>query len=171
MNEDVTSTIRQNPDGTLVEILQDGSIRPISAERDLARLQSMTEEEVEANARSDPDNLPLTDNDLEEFRRLPNPRDIRNRMSMTQADFATIFEIPLGTLRDWEQGRRQLDAAAQVLLRVIEQHPDVVLKSLEALPGRSPGIRELVTKYEISFRRAASNHPRKLNRPSGTPSQ
>ena len=49
----------------------------------------MTEEEIEANALSDPDNPPLTDEELARMRPVPNPRRIRERLKLTQEQFAT----------------------------------------------------------------------------------
>ena len=96
----------------------------------------MTEEEIEANALSDPDNPPMTPEEL--ARPLPplppeaspNPRRIRQQLRMTQEAFATSFQIPLGTLRDWEQGKKLPDSAARTLLRVIEHNPEAVLAAL-----------------------------------------
>lgn len=31
--------------------------------------------------------------------------ELRQRLEMTQAEFSKYFEIPLATLRNWEQGR------------------------------------------------------------------
>jgi len=41
------------------------------------------------------------------------------------------FHVPLGTLRDWEQGAKQPDAAARSYLHVIEKIPHMVLKAWE----------------------------------------
>jgi len=62
----------------------------------------MTEEEIEAAAVADLDNPPLTDEDLKKFRRVPNLKKIRQKLHMTQEQFAMKFHIPLGTLRDWK---------------------------------------------------------------------
>ncbi len=52
---------------------------------------------------------------------------LRQRLGLTQQDFADQFGIALGTLRNWEQGRRIPDGPAQLLLLILEQRPDVVL--------------------------------------------
>jgi len=52
-------------------------------------------------------------------------------MALLQEEFATIFGIPIGTLRDWEQGRAEPDQAAQSYLRVIARNPKAVRKALE----------------------------------------
>jgi putative transcriptional regulator len=58
-------------------------------------------------------------------------RTIRQRLHMTQSDFAARFGIPEGTLKDWEQGRRKPDAAARSFLLVIARSPDMVRATLE----------------------------------------
>lgn len=55
---------------------------------------------------------------------------IRMRTKMTQAKFAKAYGLPLGTLKDWEQGRRRPDAPARSLLAVIEKEPEIVAKAL-----------------------------------------
>ena len=91
----------------------------------------MTEEEIEANALSDPDNPPLADEELARMRRLPDPERIRRRLGLTQAEFAEQFEIPLFDLVAWEQRERWLDGSAITLLRIIEQDPDAVRAALQ----------------------------------------
>ena len=111
-------------------MLPDGSTHPIEDRTDWARLEAMTEEEIEANALSDPDNPPLTPEELARMRPVPNPRRIRERLTLTQEQFAERFEIPLGTLRDWEQGVSFPDQSARTLLRVIDKDPEAVVNAL-----------------------------------------
>ena len=49
---------------------------------------------------------------------------------MSQAEFSKTFRIPLGTLRDWEQHRRDPDRAARAYLEVIAREPDAVRRAL-----------------------------------------
>ena len=65
----------------------------------------MTEEELEANALSDPDNPPISDEELARFRRVPNLRSIRDGLQLTQEEFADQFQLPVGTIRDWDKAR------------------------------------------------------------------
>jgi putative transcriptional regulator len=51
---------------------------------------------------------------------------------MSQIEFAKTFRIPLGTLRDWEQQRRDPDQAAKAYLEVIVREPDAVRRALKA---------------------------------------
>ena len=81
------------------------------------RLDSMRDEEIEKAALSDPDNPPLTDEELAAFERVPDTKAIRKALSLTQREFATTFQLSLATVRDWEQGRYQPDQAARTLLR------------------------------------------------------
>lgn len=55
-----------------------------------------------------------------------NVREIRMQMGLSQAQFATKFGFPPGTLRNWEQGRSRPDAPTRVLLAVIAKHPEAV---------------------------------------------
>lgn len=57
---------------------------------------------------------------------------LREREQLTQAQFAKMFAIPVGTVRDWEQGRREPDAPARTLLRVIEHNASAVRRALDA---------------------------------------
>jgi putative transcriptional regulator len=130
MSENDIVRARRLPDGTIVEVLPDGSTRAFESRTDWARLEAMTEEEIEANALSDPDNPPLTDEELARMRPVPNARCIRERLKLTQEQFATRFEVPLGTLRDWEQGVSYPDSAAKTLLRVIDKDLETVINAL-----------------------------------------
>jgi len=51
----------------------------------------------------------------------------RQRLGLSQDTFAALLGVSSGTLRGWEQGRRQPTRAARVLLRVAAQHPEAVL--------------------------------------------
>jgi putative transcriptional regulator len=53
----------------------------------------------------------------------------RQRLGLSQDTFAALLGVSSGTLRGWEQGRRQPTRAARVLLRVATQHPEVVLQA------------------------------------------
>jgi putative transcriptional regulator len=53
-------------------------------------------------------------------------RQVRAKMGLSQAQFATKFGFPPATLRNWEQGRSCPDAPTRVLLAVIAKHPEAV---------------------------------------------
>ena len=54
---------------------------------------------------------------------VPDVRAIRRQLRMTQQEFARVYRIPLATLKNWEQGRRQPDAPAAAYLQVIANRP------------------------------------------------
>jgi len=51
---------------------------------------------------------------------------VRKQLQKSQPDFAKLLGIPVGTLRDWEQGRKQPDSAAVTLIKVAQSHPEVL---------------------------------------------
>jgi putative transcriptional regulator len=54
---------------------------------------------------------------------VPDVRAIRRRLKMSQLEFAKAYRIPLATIQNWEQGRRQPDAPAAAYLHVIAKQP------------------------------------------------
>jgi len=90
----------------------------------------MTDEEVVAAALSDPDAQPLTPEQLSEMRRVSRVKVLRQRLGMTQMQFAEAFHLPITTLCDWEQRRSTPDAPARALLLAIERDPQVMRRLL-----------------------------------------
>ena len=66
----------------------------------------MTDAERHAAAMNDPDAKPPTPEDFKRMKRTPQVKAIRRALDLSQEEFAECFQIPLGTLRDWEQGRK-----------------------------------------------------------------
>ena len=62
-------------------------------------------------------------------------RAIRAKLKLTQKQFSERFHIPLATLRDWEEGRAQPDAAAQAYLQVIARDPERLAGLLRSRDG------------------------------------
>ena len=56
--------------------------------------------------------------------------EIRKATGLSQAKFATLIDVQLGTLRNWEQGRRRPTGPAQVLLAMIAKKPALVKEML-----------------------------------------
>lgn len=52
--------------------------------------------------------------------------EVRHRMGLSQKEFAELLDVSLGTLRGWEQGRREPTGTARTLLRVAEKHPEAL---------------------------------------------
>lgn len=103
-----------------------------SDQTDWAYLASMTDEEAEANALSDPDNPPMTEEQIRSAPRMPRVKVIRRALGLTQEEFSARYRIPLGTLRDWEQGRSEPDQPARAYLKVIAVDPEGTAKALVA---------------------------------------
>lgn len=98
-------------------------------------VKRLTEKEINKAALSDPDAQPLTKKDLERFKKVHppekvNPKAIRERLNISQTIFADIFGINKRTLQAWEQGERHPRGPARVLLTVIAQNPNTVLRAL-----------------------------------------
>jgi putative transcriptional regulator len=68
--------------------------------------------------------------DFKRMKRTPQVKLIRRALGLTQEEFAGRFHIPLGTLRDWEQGAMVPDQSARAYLTVIARDPEAVRKAL-----------------------------------------
>jgi putative transcriptional regulator len=93
-------------------------------------LKRMKARAMEDAALADPDAQPLTEADFKRMRRTPQAKVIRRALGITQEEFAARYHIPLGTLRDWEQGRALPDQPAQAYLIVIARNPETVERAL-----------------------------------------
>lgn len=59
-------------------------------------------------------------------------KEIRAMTGLSQTRFARLLGVDVGTLRNWEQGRREPTGPAKALLRAIRRDPESVLKALAA---------------------------------------
>jgi putative transcriptional regulator len=108
----------------------------MKTKHDWSAVDALTEEQVHAAALADADAQPLTEERLGKMRRVPRTKSIRRALGLSQEEFAARYHIPIGTLRDWEQGRFEPDAAARAYLTVIARAPDIVRRALEPLPAQ-----------------------------------
>ena len=102
---------------------------------DQTRLDDMTDEEIMARALSDPDAQPATKEQLARGRRISPAKAIRWTLRLTQEEFAERYQIPLGTLRDWEQHRSEPDGPARAYLKAIRAEPELIAKALARKPA------------------------------------
>src|ERR1700680_681186 len=109
---------------------------PKTPEHDWSRFDAMTEAERHAAALADPDAQPLTEEDFKRMKATPRVKIIRRVLGLSQEEFSERFHIPLGTLRDWEQGRKEPDTAARAYLRVIAREPETVRQALNPSAAR-----------------------------------
>jgi putative transcriptional regulator len=114
--------VRVKPDGT-EEALATPAVAPRSAA------------EIEAAAVRDRENPPLTRARARKLRRVPRVKTLRRALALTQEEFAARYHIPLGTLRDWEQGRSEPDQPARAYLTVIARDPEGVGRALHPVSG------------------------------------
>ena len=59
-----------------------------------------------------------------------NVKKIREKANKNQTEFAKMIGVSIGTLRNWEQGRRQPEGPALALLRLVAFDPDYVAQVL-----------------------------------------
>lgn len=121
-------------DGTITRFELDSDNPPRLSDEERARLDAMTEEEMHGAALADPDNPPLTEEELQRLERVPNLKAIRAKLGLTQKEFAATFQLSLSAVRDWEQGRFVPDRAARTLLKVIAHNPAAVQEALARQP-------------------------------------
>jgi putative transcriptional regulator len=100
-------------------------------DRDYPNQKEMTEAEIHAAALADPDCQPLTPEQLANMKRIPRIKIVRRVLRLSQEEFSNRYCIPVGTLRDWEQGRYEPDAAGRAYLHVIANEPEMVRRILE----------------------------------------
>jgi putative transcriptional regulator len=101
---------------------------------DRERFNALTDEDIERQARED--GMPIEDDDEVDpasIRRYRTPRSVRlarERMSLSQAEFASRFGLRLETVRTWEESGSDIeDAATLALLQVIEREPEAAARA------------------------------------------
>lgn len=77
-------------------------------------------------------------------------REIRHKLSVSQAIFAQMLGVSASTVRAWEQGRREPEGPARRLLQVAELHPDVLVEVCGDIHPATPGVRPLSRAVEAS---------------------
>src|SRR5438067_1119621 len=91
-----------------------------------AKIHSTTEADIQRHMREDgQDQIDLTG-----FAPIIPPQLLRQKLGMTQAEFAKALRIPRATLRNWEQGRVVPDHAARALLVIVAKNPKAALAAL-----------------------------------------
>ena len=96
--------VRLKADGRLVEVMADGGERPIAAGVFPAASQPETQAAY--------------------------AKRVRAATRLTQADFASRLGVPVETVRNWEQGKREPRGPARALLRLIEHSPEAAFAAL-----------------------------------------
>ncbi len=125
-----TTIAKMRGNGRLVRIKPDGTEESLDA----PPLAPLSAAEIEASAIRDPENPPLTGARPGQLLPVPRVKTLRRALALTQEEFAARYCIPLGTLRDWEQGRSEPDQPAKAYLTVIARDPEGVQRALHTLP-------------------------------------
>jgi putative transcriptional regulator len=128
MKDETIIVRRRKTDGAPVRVLAGGGEELLP---DPGPLPRRGDAAIEAAALSDPDNPPRTPGRARKLKRVPQVKVMRRALGLTQEEFAAHFHIPLGTLRDWEQGKSAPDSCARAYLRVIAKIPEAVAGALE----------------------------------------
>ena len=121
----------------MTRISREPADSPAATDTDWDAVRALTDEQIHSAALSDPDSQPIprgTDQELGKIglHRVVNTRKLRDLLGLTQEAFAARYQIPVGTLRDWEQQRKMPDAPARTYLIVIEKNPEAVAAWLGA---------------------------------------
>lgn len=88
----------------------------------LRQLDDTSEQDIAAQQRED-DAAALQDS-------AKFARRVRKRLGLTQEEFSVRIEVPVNTIRNWEQGKRCPTGAAKALLRVLDRAPESALQAL-----------------------------------------
>ena len=126
-----TTTAKIRSDGKAVKVSQNGVETPFPN----TPMRAMTEAQVKTAAQADPDARPMTPAELARAQRVPRVKTLRRALGFTQEEFSLRYQIPIGTLRDWEQGRTEPDQPARAYLKVIARDPERVRVILSTGPG------------------------------------
>lgn len=60
----------------------------------------------------------------------PDAKAIRDKIGLSQTEFAQLIGVKVATLRNWEQNRRKPTGAAAALLTIVEKEPAAALRAL-----------------------------------------
>ena len=62
----------------------------------------------------------------------PDVKEVRERIGLSQSEFARLLRVSVKTLQNWEQHRRHPTGPAAALLKIVSAAPEVALKALHA---------------------------------------
>ncbi len=102
-----------------------------SEKHDWSAVDALTEAEIHAAAMSDRDARPLTEEQMARVRLSPRIKIIRQTLRLSYEAFSERYQIPVETLRAWEERRAEPTPGERSYLEVIARAPDVVRQALE----------------------------------------
>ncbi|MFO1465062.1 MAG: helix-turn-helix domain-containing protein [Steroidobacteraceae bacterium] len=115
---------------TIARIRPDGKVVKVTAAGEVEFPAHLAAPPAERRAACDRSEKPMTPDELRRSRKVPRVKTLRRALGLTQEEFASRYHIPLGTLRDWEQGRTEPDQPAKAFLRVIAKDPEKIYRLL-----------------------------------------
>jgi putative transcriptional regulator len=62
----------------------------------------------------------------------PEIKTVREKLNVSQSEFALMIGVSVRTLQNWEQGRRKPEGPAKALLRIASRNPSAVLDALHS---------------------------------------
>lgn len=97
---------------------------------DWAAQDALTDADIAAQIAADPDVAPdMADRFL---RTAALTQRVRRKTGLSQSEFAARYRIPVRTLQEWEQGRREPETTVLAYLTAIEREPEVIGRALAA---------------------------------------
>jgi putative transcriptional regulator len=109
---------RTTKDGRVIQMMADG------------REIDITPQPRTLSSEPAPDDAGMSPEQLAQLKPVPRSKSLRRALALTQEEFSERYRIPLGTLRDWEQGRSEPDAPSRAYLKVIAKNPEMVRLAL-----------------------------------------
>ncbi len=107
---------------------------------DWSRADKTTDREIERQVGRDKDTAPILSRaDLAAARKVrakdlsQDVRALRQHLGLSQREFAARFGFSVSSVRNWEQGHRQPEGPARILLQVIAREPDAVTRALTSV--------------------------------------
>jgi putative transcriptional regulator len=94
----------------------------------------------------------------------PEVKSIRARYGLSQREFAARLGISMATLRNWEQGRRQPEGPARVLLEIAARHPRILADLVGTPPAMGPARQR---RHTIRYKRRVPSSAARAPRPAG----
>lgn len=117
-----TTTVRMDRNGRLFRQTETGS--------EEIEVPPIDESKLPEEPAYDPDNPPLTPEQLARMKHPPPVKRLRRALMLSRTEFAERYLIPIATLRDWERGRAEPDAPAKAFLELIAADPEGAAEKL-----------------------------------------
>ena len=92
---------------------------------DWARLDAMSDDDIHAAVRSDPDAAPIRADESTGKTHRRFSKVVRHKLKLSYEAFAEAYGIPVETLQAWDRGTLELTSAEMAYLKLIEREPEL----------------------------------------------